>query len=121
MNIPRFNQQPIDTSVYNQMMKNITPRMDKVGKIRKIVTSVTGADPYTDPSYRGAKYVKSRQLFMYFVYKYAGFTQDAAASLLNKDHATVYHAIKCVGKYSDTEKDYLQKYKLIENEIKLIK
>ena len=120
MNIPRFNRHPIDTFIYGQMIKRITPRQDKVGKIRAIITKHL-ADPYTDPAYRGKKYVKARQFFLYFVYKYAEFSQEAAASLLNKDHATTFHSIKCVNNHNEREEDYFKLFKLIESEVKLIK
>ena len=117
MNIPRHTKHPIDSSVYNRMIKRPAKKLTKVESIRRIVRGVVGADPYADAEYRGTKFVTSRQLFLYFIHKYAGLTEDEAGALLGKDHSTVNHAKKCVMKFKDIETVYKENYETIKNEV----
>jgi len=114
MNLPRHSKHPIDSSVYNRMMHRPVKKLDKIGEIRKAIKDVTGADPYMDPSYRGTKYVTARQLFLYFVHKHAGLTQDEAGMLLCKDHSTVVHAVKNVNKFNEIETTYKENFDKIK-------
>ena len=106
MNVPRHKYNPIDTSIVQRMTRKESPKLDKVGHIRKIIRDITGYDPYMDPSYRGTKYVTSRQLFLYFVHHYAGFNQTDAATILGKDHSTVVHACNKVEQFRKIETSY---------------
>ncbi len=120
MIVPRFIKHPIDTSVHNRMMSYVRPKKsnDKIERIRQIVRSVTGIDPYTEPQFNGTEFVKSRQLFLYFVRKKVKLSLYATGRLLGKDHSTVCHAEKSVEKFRDIEKDYSEMFDKIENEIK---
>lgn len=89
-----------------------------ISRIRKIVTDVTGIDPFAETNYRMSEFVKSRQLFIYFVRKYAKLSQYATGQLLGKDHSTIVHAEKCVQKYKDNEVNYRQSFDAIESKIK---
>jgi chromosomal replication initiation ATPase DnaA len=86
--------------------------------IRKAVKDVTGIDPYCEAEYRGTEFVKARQLFMYFIRKYANYSQFATARLLGKDHSTVVHAERSVDKYRAIESDYCEMFDMIEMKIK---
>lgn len=117
MNIPRLK--PIDTSVYQQMMNyKKKPYKNTIDRIRKYVTDVTGIDPYIDSGFRGSEFVKSRQLFMYFVRKHAKLSLYATGSLLGLDHSTVIYAVKCVEKYASVEVNYLKSFEEIQNKLK---
>jgi hypothetical protein len=118
MNIPRLQRQPIDTFVYNQMrVKKCIYSGDLVNRIREIVSEATGFDPYHKPQSLMSEYVKSRQLFMYFVREYAKLSQYSTGRLIGKDHSTVVHAEKSVLKFKDIEKEYAKTFNLIETKI----
>lgn len=89
-----------------------------VQRIRRIVTDVTGIDPYCESTYQMSEFVKARQLFFYFVRKYAKLSLYATGRLLGKDHSTVVHAEKCVIKFRDIEVNYRGSFDLIEKKIK---
>lgn len=89
-----------------------------VQKIRRIVTEVTGIDPYCEVKYQMSEFVKTRQLFFYFVRKYAKLSQYATGQLLGKDHSTVVHAERCVEKFRKIEVNYRESFDMIENKIK---
>jgi chromosomal replication initiation ATPase DnaA len=121
MNIPRHNQYPVDTSIVSQMLK-FKPSLSfstdtKIRKIRSVILFETGYDPMQTIKSRSGRLVISRQLFLYFVKYYTRLSQERVGALLGKDHATVHHAIDCVNKYKDTEKDYAVMFKNIDEKL----
>jgi chromosomal replication initiation ATPase DnaA len=116
--IPRHIKTPVDAYQYSIAMRNQHQYKSKLQVIRKVITDVMGIDPYFDSDYQGAEYVKSRQLFFYFVRKYEKLSFYATGQLLGKDHATVIHAEKCVEKYKGQELEYHEKFEAIEKRIK---
>ena len=122
MNVPRFQRNPIDTSIVAQMMnKKSPPELTYVDRIRRIVKDVTKVDPYLNNGYREGELVKSRHLFMFFVKRYTGMSLLATGRLVGKDHASCIHAIKCVKKYIEIEPAYRETYLIIEKKIEEIK
>jgi chromosomal replication initiation ATPase DnaA len=117
MNIPRFYKSPIDTHLYQQALNWKERDCSLIEQIRECIREVTGADPYMDRNYRGGQFIKSRQLFFYFVRRYAGLTQYKTGKLLDKDHATVVHAEKCVKKYNELEMSYKELFDTIEKKV----
>lgn len=52
---------------------------------------------------RKREYVFPRHLLMYLLTKKAGMTLADAGRLLDRDHTTVIHAIKCIEDYIETD------------------
>jgi chromosomal replication initiation ATPase DnaA len=112
---------PIDTSVYYQMILPKTVTINFIEKIRRVVKNVTGIDPYASNGYRQGEFVKSRQFFLYFVRVNTMMSLNAVGLLVNKDHATVLHAEKCVKKYKEIEPAYRMMFDEIEKRIEKLK
>ena len=121
MNIPRFQKNPIDTSIYYSMILPEAAEISFIEKIRRIVRDVTGTDPYVSNGYRQSELVKSRQLFLYFVRINTMMSQESVGQLVNKDHATVIHAERCVRKYKEIEPAYRMMFDQIEKRIEKLK
>ena len=85
--------------------------------MREIVLSKTGFDPYHEPETRLREFVTARQLFIFFVRKYAKLSQKATGVLVGKDHSTVNWAENCVKRFKILEADYSELYDSIETDI----
>jgi chromosomal replication initiation ATPase DnaA len=122
ISVPRFQRSPVDTFRFSQMMKKRRVSYKPVSttlieRIREIVISETGYDPYHEPENRLKEFVTARQLFIYFVRKYAKLSQKATGTIVGKDHSTVNWAEKCVKKFRILEPEYCQQFDNIENKI----
>ena len=117
ISVPRFQRSPIDTSVFYRMTVPVNPQVNVIKSLRKIITNITGIDPYIDQKHRGSRRVQSRQLFLYFVRKYTRLTQEETGRLVGKNHATVVHAEKCVEKFVFLENDYKSIHSKIREEL----
>jgi chromosomal replication initiation ATPase DnaA len=115
---PELLKHPANSYLYRQTLKWIDSDESTTKKIRECIREVTGVDPYQDCKYRGRQFIKSRQLFFYFVRRYVGFTQYETGKLLDKDHATVVYAEKCVKKWNEIELNYKETFDTIERKIK---
>jgi chromosomal replication initiation ATPase DnaA len=122
ISVPRFHRNPIDTFIFNQAMRRIRMNhkpllSEKVEKIRKIISIITGYDPCIKSKRRYKELVLSRQLFLYFVRKYTNLNQERTGELIGKDHATVHHAERCVEKWRLLENNYGEIFNKVRDEI----
>lgn len=93
-------------------------RSRQIQIIRDIITKRMGYDPCVGTENQERECVTARQLFIYFVMKYMKITQRETGKLVNKDHATVIHAIKCVKLFTVLEQEYRIMFEKIDKEIK---
>ena len=122
ISVPRFQRSPVDTFRFSQMIRTgktcympTSPIM--VEKIRWVIVAETGYDPYYEPVNRVGEFVRTRQLFMYFIRKYVKMSQLATGQMLGKNHSTVNHAEKCVNRFRLLENDYRMLFERIEAKI----
>ena len=132
MNIPRLK--PIDTSVYQRMIKQRKELINSVNEklfigknirysalandIRIIVRDETGVDPMFDTTCRNGRLVQSRQLFLTMMENHTKYNQQTIADFLGKDRCNVISSKKTVQDMNDTNRKFKAMYERIENKIK---
>jgi hypothetical protein len=119
--IPRHIKTPVDAYQYSIAMRKpaiYTPN-DLVRTIRDAVERVIGVNPLNAIYHRKHEFVEARQLFAYFVKRESLLTLQEVGDLIGKDHASISHSLKCVEKFTQTEKLYKEKFEAIDKIIKL--
>lgn len=85
--------------------------MDKITKIKKMISDLTGvpSEDFGNKS-RKSEYVLSRQFLVCALMHYNKMTDEKAGTYINRDRATVIHAMKDAELRCSTDKDYKSLY-----------
>ena len=89
--------------------------------VAAIITKELEISPFANVHYQERRHVQSRQLLFAMLYKYSVRTLDVIGAVLNKDHATVLHAIKTISNQYETDKRFKAMYDRIDNKVKKLK
>ena len=89
-------------------------------KVAQIIAHELRVDPLANNKYRGQRTTQSRQLFIVMMRKYSNMTIDEITKIVRKDHSTYYNSKEAIDNYYNTDKEFREKYDIIDNKINQI-